>query len=254
MSGLILKKAFKRFRETKRGFTLIEMLVVVVILLILSSIAMYLYQRGLAHAKETVCETNLKALTEAIELYSTENDALPGTLGELNLKHLEKGYAKAMGNKGWLIKAYTFLIKLDASDHAYAQFLTYENLKKYGATEKIFHCPADHNGGASYAINSGIQGQDWDDVGRDVIVVADCDDYVFNSLGQLSMRHNYNALGMTKAGATVELVREKAKKIKEKPVKEGMSDANALSDSVDKAKYYMTEDGDIIKAKFKYEE
>ena len=68
-----------------------------------------------------------------------------------------------MENKGWLIKAYTFLIKLDASDQAYAEFLTYENLKEYGVTEKIFHCPADHNGGASYGINSDMEGESWAD-------------------------------------------------------------------------------------------
>ncbi len=205
MSGLILKKAFKRLRETKRGFTLIEMLVVVGILLILSSIAMYLYQRGLAHAKETVCQTNLKALKEAIELYSTENEALPGTLGELKLEHLEKGYAKAMGDRAWVIKAYTLLIKLDASDHAYAQFLTYDNLKKYGASEKIFRCPADHNGGASYGINTELEGERWEDVGPDVIVVADCDNYVFDNVNQLSKRHDHNAFGMTMAGDIVEV-------------------------------------------------
>ncbi len=205
MHRLHVKRASHGVRVNEKGFTLIEMLVVVGILLILSSIAMYLYQRGLAHAKETVCQTNLKALKEAIQFYVSENDALPGTLGELKLEHLEKGYAKAMGNRGWLIKACTLLIKLDVSDHAYAQFLTYENLKKYGVAEKIFHCPADHNGGASYGINTDLEGQSWADVGDDVIVVADCDNYVFDSLDQLSIRHNHRALGMTKASKIVEV-------------------------------------------------
>ena len=147
MGNLSWKQAFKPVRETKRGFTLLELLVVLTVILVLSTIAMFLYQRSLAYAKGTVCQTNLRALHEAITLYSTENDALPASLGQLKLEHLEKGFAKAMEGRAWLIKASTFLIKLDTSDHAYAQFLTYENLKEYGATSEIFHCPADENGG-----------------------------------------------------------------------------------------------------------
>lgn len=123
MGHLILQQAFRGMREVKKGFTLLELLVVLTVLLILSSLGMYLYQRSLAYAKSTVCETNLRALQESIILYTAENDALPGTLGELKLEHLEKGYAKAMEDRGWLIKASTFLIKFDASNYAYAQFL-----------------------------------------------------------------------------------------------------------------------------------
>ena len=95
----------KRVRENERGFTLMELLVVVSILLVLSAIAMYLHQQFLTHAKERVCQTNLRALQTAVELYVAENEALPGNLTRLKLEHVEKGYAKAMENNGWLIKA-----------------------------------------------------------------------------------------------------------------------------------------------------
>jgi prepilin-type N-terminal cleavage/methylation domain-containing protein len=196
-------------REVKKGFTLLELLVVLTVLLILSSLGMYLYQRSLAYAKGTVCQTNLRALQESIILYSAENDALPGTLGELKLEYLEKGYAKAMEDGGWLIKASTFLIKFDASSYAYAQFLTYENLKKYGATEKIFQCPGDHNGGASYGINGELEGKRWGEVGENVIVVADSDKYVFYSVDDLSKRHDHKAFAAIKTGEVVELEVEK---------------------------------------------
>ncbi len=192
-------------RETEKGFTLTELLVVVSILLVLSAIAMYLHQRVLAHAKEKVCQTNLRALQTAVELYVAENEVLPGILTRLKQEHVEKGYAKAMQDKGWLIKAYTFLIKLDASDHAYAEFLTYENLKEYGVTEKIFHCPADHNGGASYGINSDMEGDSWVNVGNGVILIADCDSHTFNSTDQLKLRHKNRAIGINKSGEIVEI-------------------------------------------------
>ena len=86
----------KGVRETEKGFTLTELLVVVSILLVLSAIAMYLHQRVLAHAKEKVCQTNLRALQTAVELYVAENEVLPGILTRLKQEHVEKGYAKAM--------------------------------------------------------------------------------------------------------------------------------------------------------------
>ncbi len=210
MGCLGLQKALIQVRKTERGFTLIELIVVLAIVLVLSSIAMYLHQRGLAHARKTVCQTNLRALQTAIELYVAENGDLPGTLTHLKLEHLEKAYAKAIKDRGWLIKAYTFLIKLDESDHAYAQFLTYENLKEYGATEKIFHCPADHNGGASYGMNSDIEGEMWADVGEDVILIGDSDNYIFNTTDQLTKRHKSKAFAISKSGEIVEVKGGKA--------------------------------------------
>jgi len=209
MGHLILQQAFKGLRDLKKGFTLLELLVVLTVLLVLSSFGMYLYHKSLAYAKDTVCQTNLRALQESIILYAADNDALPGTLGELKLEHLEKGYAKAMKDRGWLIKACTLLIKFDASDHAYAQFLTYDNLKRYGATEKIFHCPGDHNGGASYGINAELEGKRWSDIHKNAIVVADCDKYVFHSLDELSKRHDHKAFATIKSGEVFELDEDK---------------------------------------------
>ena len=139
-----LKLAVKLKEKSQKGFTLLELLVVLVIILVLSSVGIFAYQRAIAHAKETVCTTNLKALREAIDFYLSEHDALPASLGQLKFEHLEKGYAKAMEENRWLKKLCYFLVKLDASDQAYAQFLTYENLKKYGVTEKIFSTPGHH--------------------------------------------------------------------------------------------------------------
>ena len=205
MSHLGLQKAYRGFRKNKSGYTLIELSVTLAIILILSSSGVLAYQSALASARGTVCKTNLKALGTAIKEYVLENDALPATLGRLKLKHLEKGYAKAMENRGWVTEFSLFLIKLDESDHAYAQYLTYENLKRYGVREKIFHCPADGNGGASYAMNIELEGKKWSEVDQDVFIAADSDNYVFTSLDQLAKRHKHKAFAITKQGKLVEL-------------------------------------------------
>ena len=232
MGYLSSRPGLKRVRENERGFTLTELLVVVSILIVLSAIAMYVHQRFLTHAKERVCETNLRALQTAVELYIAENEALPENLTRLKREHVEKGYAKAMENKGWLTKAYTFLIKLDASEHAYAEFLTYENLKEYGVSEKIFHCPADHNGGASYGINSDTEGESWADMDSGVILIADCDSHSFNSTDQLNPRHKNRAIGINKSGKIVELDSEITAAREKRKEKEGADDGPYKEDKL----------------------
>ena len=205
MGHLDLPQAWRRTGKGGGGYTLVEVLIVLAIILTLSTSGVFVYHRCIAFAKETVCKTNLEALRDAVEFYVSENDALPASLGELEYRHLEKAYAKAMEEKGWIKKTCFFLIKLDSSDCAYAQFLTYENLKKYGATEKIFHCPSDPNGGVSYGINAELLGKKWADVRSDDVIIADCDVCVFHSMDEISKRHRSNkAFGIPKEGSVLE--------------------------------------------------
>ena len=204
MEDLGLRRAYKRFRRNSIGYTLVELLTVLSIILILTTIGIFVYNRTIAYAKDTVCQTNLRALEGAIELYTME-DALPASLGRLKLEHIEKGYARAMEDRGWLKKLSFFLIKLDSSDEAYAQFLTPENLKTYGGSEGIFHCPADHNGGASYGINGYLVGKKWSKIDKDELVIADSDHYVFTTPDQIAGRHRDKAFVITGKGELLEL-------------------------------------------------
>jgi prepilin-type N-terminal cleavage/methylation domain-containing protein len=198
------------FREeskaAQKGFTLVELMVVVGIILVLSSIGIFAYNRVLASAKETVCKTNLRALSEAVTLYLNDHDAFPASLGQLNPEYLEKGYAKAREAGGWAVDVSLFLVRMDASDDAHAQFLTYENLKEYGAVEKMFSCPADTNGGCSYGINQNLAGKKWSEVSGDLIVVGDCDQPVFQTEDDLPKRHRGKALVITKEKKLVEVL------------------------------------------------
>jgi type II secretory pathway pseudopilin PulG len=189
-----------RLSRNQRGYTLIDLAVTMGIILILSTIGLFFYQSALAYARGTVCQTNVKALKKAIEAYFMENDAFPATLGQLKPRHLETGYAEALKDAKWRTMISQLLIKMDASSHAHAQFLTPENLQKYGGTENIFHCPADDGGSPSYGINASVKGKKWSEIASDEIIVAESDHYEFTLPDGLARRHRNKAFAVKKDG------------------------------------------------------
>jgi type II secretion system protein G len=70
----------------QRGFTLIEMMIVVAIIAILVSILVPNFIRARAQAQTAACEANLKEIATALELYETDNDHYPnsGTVNASN--------------------------------------------------------------------------------------------------------------------------------------------------------------------------
>jgi type II secretion system protein G len=71
---------------SQRGFTLIEMMIVVAIIAILVSILVPNFIRARAQAQTAACEANLKEIATALELYQTDNDRYPpsGTVNTSN--------------------------------------------------------------------------------------------------------------------------------------------------------------------------
>lgn len=74
--------------ESERGFTLIEMMIVVAIIAILVSILVPNFVRARAQAQTAACEANLKEIATAIELYETDNDRYPDS-GVANASNAE---------------------------------------------------------------------------------------------------------------------------------------------------------------------
>ncbi|HTU82068.1 MAG TPA: prepilin-type N-terminal cleavage/methylation domain-containing protein, partial [Candidatus Acidoferrales bacterium] len=62
---------------SQRGFTLIEMMIVVAIIAILASILVPNFVRARAQAQTAACEANIKEIATALELYETDNDQYP---------------------------------------------------------------------------------------------------------------------------------------------------------------------------------
>ncbi len=71
----------KRLRRA--GFSLIELMIVMAIMLTLLSMAVPYYQKGIVRAKETVLHNNLSAIRNAIDEYSYDKQKAPQQLRDL---------------------------------------------------------------------------------------------------------------------------------------------------------------------------
>lgn len=69
--------------RSQRGFTLIEILVVMVIITILAGISVSMYGNSVIAAKESVLKTDLKEMREAIDAYHADRNKWPPSLDAL---------------------------------------------------------------------------------------------------------------------------------------------------------------------------
>lgn len=86
-----------KFSSKGRGFTLVELMIVVAVVGILSSIALPNFIRARKRAKLTNCRANLKVLNSTCEHYNIENGGYPSASTEEELKKELGGYFKASG-------------------------------------------------------------------------------------------------------------------------------------------------------------
>jgi len=79
---------FRRDLTSKRrlaglGFTLIEMMIVIAIIMILIGIAAGMYQRSVVRAKEATLRSDLSVMRQAIDHYTLDKEAAPQSLEDL---------------------------------------------------------------------------------------------------------------------------------------------------------------------------
>jgi prepilin-type N-terminal cleavage/methylation domain-containing protein len=72
-----------RSERSERGFTLIELMVVILILGILVAIAVPVYLASQDNAREMTCRSNLRTIDGAIRTFAARYGADPATLDEL---------------------------------------------------------------------------------------------------------------------------------------------------------------------------
>jgi general secretion pathway protein G len=72
-----------RKRRTTRGFTLIELMIVISIILILMGVAIPQYQQSVLRAKESVLRQDLHVMRNAIDQYTLDKAKAPQSLQDL---------------------------------------------------------------------------------------------------------------------------------------------------------------------------
>jgi general secretion pathway protein G len=72
-----------RWRALNRGFTIIELLVVVSLIVILSTMGMTQYRTSVIHAREATLKEDLFRLRDAIDQYYADKGQYPSTLDAL---------------------------------------------------------------------------------------------------------------------------------------------------------------------------
>jgi general secretion pathway protein G len=73
----------QHFREPDRGFTMIELLVVMTLMVILATMGMTQYKASQTYAKEAVLKEDLFRLRDAIDQYYADKNQYPSTLDTL---------------------------------------------------------------------------------------------------------------------------------------------------------------------------
>ena len=72
-----------RIRSTRRGFTLLEVMAVIAIVLILLGMAAVRYERSLLSAREATLKSDLRTMRDAIQQFTLDKQQAPGSLDDL---------------------------------------------------------------------------------------------------------------------------------------------------------------------------
>ena len=78
-------------RSNRRGFTLIELMVVLTLLLILATMSMPIFQLAIVHAREAVLKDDLYTLRKLIDEFTVDKQRPPTSLDEL----VSEGYLRS---------------------------------------------------------------------------------------------------------------------------------------------------------------
>jgi prepilin-type N-terminal cleavage/methylation domain-containing protein len=101
-----------------RGFTLLEMMVVVSIILILLGIAIPVYSHSMLRAREDNLRQNLDTLNQAIYQYALDKQKMPKSLDDLkSAGYIDKVPDDITGGKDWVPEqGEDIIMSLDQTD------------------------------------------------------------------------------------------------------------------------------------------
>jgi|SRR5271165_550393 len=86
------RKLRSRKLDRSRGFTLLEMMIVISIIIILMAVATPLYNQAIVQARESVLRSNLATLRNVISQYTLDKQKAPQSLDDL----VQAGYLRQL--------------------------------------------------------------------------------------------------------------------------------------------------------------
>ncbi len=108
-----------KHRNWSRGFTLIELMIVISLILILVSISIPAYNQSILRAKESVLMQNLFTLRSLISQYTLDKQKAPQSLEDL----VQAGYIKQIPidpftgkNDGWTVDQEDYSLSVDQQE------------------------------------------------------------------------------------------------------------------------------------------
>jgi general secretion pathway protein G len=78
-----MEKSIVTGRRGQKGFSLLELMIAMFIMIILISVAVPTYERSVRHARETVLRENLWQMRRAIDQFTADKGKLPKDIDEL---------------------------------------------------------------------------------------------------------------------------------------------------------------------------
>ena len=201
----------------KKGLSLLEMMIIVVIVGVLATVAFYASQTFFETSKDKVCRANLMVLKQALDFYILDHEVFPVGLTVANIpqKYIGRAYASvSCEGQSWEAKLNSFIESWKKEALVYALPLI-NSFPPHNL--EMITCPKDldppipsNMNLVSYGINGGLSGKtilDYQALSPTYVLIEDSDSPVMASPAKRHVTYGKSvpyALAIQKDGTVVQ--------------------------------------------------